>query len=63
MKKINLKLKEVKVEAKAVSTKFTQKIGTPIFGMSKEARKSWGLLSPIKYWFWKMKMRKNWKTK
>jgi len=63
MKEVNLEMQEVHVEPKVIKTEWTLKMGTPIFGMSKGARKFFGLNTNKKYQKWQKQMKKLWKKK
>lgn len=60
---INLQTKTIYVDPRIIKNRFTIKQGTPYFGMCWSLREKCGLRNPIKYWWWKRQMRKNWNKK
>jgi len=57
---IDIETKYVKCEPVSFLTAYSEEIGTPHFGMSKEARKYFGM-SKKDVKKWKKQMRKKWK--
>jgi hypothetical protein len=58
---INLDLETIVIKGESFSVPFTYKIGTPVFDMSKQARKSFGM-SKKGLKKWKKEMKKLWKN-
>lgn len=57
---IDIETKYIKCEPCSIITAYSEERGTPHFGMSKEARKCFGM-SKKDLKKWKKDMRKNWK--
>jgi len=63
MKEVNLEITQVHVEPRIIKTDWKWTIGTPIFAMSKGARKQFGLKKDKKYQKWQKQMKKLWKKR
>jgi len=53
-------MKEIFIKPSVIKTSWKVVDGIPVFAMCYGSRVELGLTNPIKYWWWKRNMRKNW---